>query len=86
MTNRIRPHNVRQITTQKTKRLSNTNPTRTNSVTPEMKAFPAQLVAPFVYSCKNNPMINQKKGPACDYDKRDISVVICDTDSKLQLN
>jgi hypothetical protein len=35
---------------------------------------------------KDNPMINQKKGPACDYDKRDISVVICDTDSKLQLN
>ena len=58
-----------------------------NSGTPEMKAFPAQLVAPFMYSCKkNNPMINQKKGRDCDYDKRDISVVICDTDSKLQLN
>jgi hypothetical protein len=57
-----------------------------NSGYPEMKAFPVQLVVPFVYSCKNNPMINQKKGPACDYDKRDISVVICDTDSKLQFN
>jgi hypothetical protein len=56
-----------------------TNPTRMNSGTPEMKAFPAQLVAPFVYSCKkNNPMINQKKRPACGYDKRDISVVICE--------
>ena len=52
MANIIRPHNVRQNTTQKTKRLSNTNPTRMNSGTPEMKAFPAQLVAPFVYSCK----------------------------------
>jgi hypothetical protein len=86
MANRIRPHNVRQNTTQKTKRLSNTNPTRMNSGYPEMKAFPVQLVVPFVYSCKNNPMINQKKGPACDYDTRDISVVICDTDSKLQFN
>jgi len=31
-------------------------------------------------------MINHKKGRACDYDKQDISVVISDTDSKLQLN
>jgi hypothetical protein len=60
----------------------------------EMLSFPEypssfllDLWAPFVYSCKkNNPMINQKKRPACGYDKRDISVVICDTDSKLQLN
>ena len=54
MANRIRPHNVRQNTTQKIKDWATQTPRRTrmNSGTPEMKAFPAQLVAPFVYSCK----------------------------------
>jgi hypothetical protein len=35
---------------------------------------------------ENNPMINQEKGRPCDYDKREKYMVICDTDSKLQLN
>ena len=54
MANRIRPHNVRQNTTQKIKDWATQTPRRIrmNSGTPEMKAFPAQLVAPFVYSCK----------------------------------
>jgi hypothetical protein len=46
MANRIRPHNVRQNTTQKTKRLSNTNPTRMNSGTPEMKAYNTENSSP----------------------------------------
>jgi hypothetical protein len=70
-------------TVHRKQKFSNTNLTTKhggNSCALERKVVPAPHVSPLCFSCyKSRRKSRPRKGQDCDYDKMNMSVVICDT-------